>query len=55
MTHSYLFSIVMAAYNAERYLCEAVDSLKDQTIGFENIQLIIVNDGSTDHTGTLAD
>ena len=55
MTHSYLFSIVMAAYNAERYLCEAVDSLKDQTIGFENIQLIIVNDGSTDHTGALAD
>lgn len=55
MTHSYIFSIIMAAYNAEQYLAEAVDSLKEQTIGFDNIQLIIVDDGSTDHTPVLAD
>ena len=33
MTHPYIFSIVMAAYNAQQYLTEAVDSLKEQTLG----------------------
>lgn len=55
MTESYIFSIIMAAYNAGPYLEEAVESLKEQTIGFENVQLIIVDDGSTDNTPTLAD
>ena len=55
MTHPYIFSIVMAAYNAQQYLTEAVDSLKEQTLGFENIQLIIVDDGSTDNTPAMAD
>ena len=55
MTRPYIFSIIMAAYNAERYIEEAVDSLKNQTLGFENIQLIIVDDGSKDNTPALAD
>lgn len=55
MTRPYIFSIIMAAYNAERYIEEAVDSLKNQTLGFENIQLIIVDDGSKDNTPVLAD
>lgn len=45
----------MAAYNVEAYLEEAVESLKKQTIGFQNIQLILIDDGSTDRTGTLCD
>ena len=45
----------MAAYNAEAYLKEAVDSLCKQTIGFDTVQLILVDDGSTDQTGTLCD
>lgn len=55
MSQPYIFSIVMAAYNAERYLTEAVDSLKEQTIGFDKVQLIIVDDGSKDQTAALAD
>ena len=43
-------SVVMAAYNAEKYLRESIDSLLTQT--FIDFELIVVNDGSTD--GTLA-
>lgn len=46
-----LFSVVMACYNCENYLDETIDSLLSQTLSFEdNIQLIFVNDGSTDNT-----
>lgn len=39
----------MAIYNTEEYLREAVDSIINQTIGFEeNVQLVLVNDGSPD-------
>lgn len=47
---AYLFSVVIAAYNAGSYLCDAVESLAKQTIGFENVQVIIVDDGSVDNT-----
>ena len=43
------FAVVMAVYNTEEYLNEAIDSVINQTIGFEdNVQLILVNDGSQD-------
>lgn len=43
------FAVVMAVYNTEEYLNEAIDSIINQTIGFEdNVQLILVNDGSED-------
>ena len=45
----FLISVVMPVYNSEKYLKEASESLFSQTLGFEeNIQLIYVNDGSTD-------
>ncbi|MDO5831157.1 MAG: CDP-glycerol glycerophosphotransferase family protein [Methanobrevibacter smithii] len=41
----------MAAHNSDLYLKKAVDSIINQSLGFEkNIQIIIVNDGSTDNT-----
>lgn len=43
------FSIVMAVYNTQEYLNEAIDSVIHQTIGFkDNVQLILVDDGSKD-------
>lgn len=43
------FSVVMAIYNSEDYLENSIDSVINQSIGFEeNIQLILVNDGSID-------
>ena len=38
----------MAAYNAEKYISEAIQSILDQT--YTDFELIIVNDGSTDTT-----
>ena len=43
-----LVSIIMPAYNAEEYIGEAIESLMSQT--HKNIELIIINDGSTDET-----
>lgn len=47
--YKYKFSVVIPIYNVEEYLEEAIESVINQTIGFEkNIQLILVNDGSKD-------
>lgn len=45
-------SVIVPAYNAEQTLDETLASLKAQT--FPNWEAIIVNDGSTDNTATVA-
>ena len=51
--HKYKISVVMAVYNVEPFLREAIDSVIAQDIGFENIQLILVDDGSPDGSGAI--
>lgn len=46
-------SVVMPAYNAERFIKSALDSVLEQSFLFW--ELIIVNDGSTDHTREIID
>ncbi len=46
----YRFTIIMIAYNVRDYIDDAIRSVIEQDIGFEHVQLIIVNDGSTDDT-----
>ena len=46
-------SIVVPVYNVENHLERCVDSLINQT--FSNIEIILVNDGSTDHSGSMCD
>lgn len=43
-----LITVLMPAYNAEKYIAEAIDSVLDQTFG--NFELLIINDGSLDST-----
>lgn len=43
-------SVIIPIYNVEDYLNETIDSIINQTIGFDNIQLILINDGSTDNS-----
>lgn len=51
---SFLISCIIPVYNSESYLHEAIDSILAQTIKFEqNIQLILVNDGSTDNSENI--
>ncbi len=48
---TFKFSVVIPIYNVEGFLAETIDSVIAQDIGFEqNIQMILVNDGSPDHS-----
>ena len=47
-----LISVVIPAYNAEQFLDETLESVLSQT--YENWECIIVNDGSTDNTESVA-
>jgi teichuronic acid biosynthesis glycosyltransferase TuaG len=47
-----LVSIIMPAYNAEKYISEAVESVLSQT--YQHWELLIINDGSTDQTENIA-
>ena len=56
MRRQYLFSVITPVYNAEEYLEETINSVLNQTIGFEeNIQIIFVNDGSTDGSAAICE
>lgn len=48
-----LFSIVVPIYNVENYLEECLNSILTQTFDF--YELILVNDGSSDNSGKIAD
>lgn len=45
-------SIIVPIYNVEKYLNKCLDSLINQTL--EDIQIILVNDGSVDNSGQIA-
>jgi glycosyltransferase involved in cell wall biosynthesis len=44
-------SVVLPVYNGERFIGEAIQSVLDQT--FRDFALVVVDDGSTDHTETI--
>lgn len=44
------YSVVSACYNVEKYVDEFIESIVHQSVGFKNIELIMVDDGSTDGT-----
>ena len=47
----FLISIVIPIYNAEKYLEECLNSIKNQT--YKNFEVIMVNDGSKDDSETI--
>ena len=48
-----IFSVIVPIYNAERYLEECVRSLQQQSL--QDIELVLVDDGSPDCCGEIAD
>lgn len=49
----FLVSVVVPVYNVERYLDQCIQSIINQDIGFANIQLVLINDGSKDGSGDM--
>lgn len=52
MAHKPFFSVIMPVYNVEKYLDDAINSIMNQTFG--DFELILVDDGSTDSSGLIA-
>ena len=48
-----LLSIIVPVYNVEPFLRKCVHSLEQQDLAAEHYEVILVNDGSTDHSGEL--
>lgn len=48
--NGYKLSVIVPTFNLENVISETFDSIKNQTIGFENIELIFIDDCSSDNT-----
>ena len=48
-----LVTVAVAIYNVESYLSKCIDSIICQS--YTNLEIILVDDGSLDHSGLIAD
>ena len=49
----YKVSVIIPVYNAEKFIKRVVNSVINQTIGFENIELLLIDDNSKDSTRNI--
>ena len=50
---NYKISIIIPVYNVEPYIKKSLDSVINQT--YNNLEIILINDGSTDNSGKICD
>lgn len=48
-----MISVIVPVYNVESFLVESINSIKNQT--YKDIEIILVDDGSTDNSGNICD
>ena len=53
MTKSSKISVIIPVYNTERYLPRCLDSVLSNT--YDNLEVICINDGSTDNSINILD
>lgn len=53
MKNNSTVSIIIPVYNSEKYIGRCLDSVLNQT--YKNIDIIVINDGSTDHSQEIID
>lgn len=46
-------SVIVPVYNAEKYIAQCIDSILSQT--FSDFELLLIDDGSKDHSGAICD
>jgi glycosyltransferase involved in cell wall biosynthesis len=51
MENSMLISVIIPAYNAEKYVAQCIENLLFQT--YKKLEIIVVDDGSTDRTAEI--
>lgn len=53
MDFDYKVTIVIPVYNAEKYLRDCIESLLKQTIFLQDMEIILIDDGSTDNSAEI--
>ena len=53
MDNSILISIIVSAYNIEQWIERCIESIRNQS--YKNLEIIVIDDGSTDRTPALLD
>lgn len=52
--NSMKLSFIVPVYNVEDYLCNCLESLYNQSLPLNEFEIVIINDGSTDNSYTIA-